>query len=279
MWNSRTKDIGQLEGKLLLFGGPYSNLHALQSLKQAADQAQIPAQNIICTGDIVGYCAYPSESLDFIRDWGIHAIYGNVEYNLIHDIDDCGCNFTEGGRCDLFSRQWYPYAKSRINEANQAYLNTLPEFITFGRQGKRYHVLHGGLEDTSAFIFASTEDQIKTTITEKTGADVIIGGHCGLPFIQQLSNGSWWLNAGVIGMPANDGKQTTWYAIADNNHISFHTLDYDHTAAANAMRQNGLPGSYANTLETGIWDNCEILPETEAKQQGRDIEIDNATLI
>ncbi|MGY6559146.1 MAG: hypothetical protein ACXIT9_07660 [Nitritalea sp.] len=28
------------------------------------------------------------------------------------------------------------------------------------------------------------------------------------------------------------------------------------------------PEAYALTLSTGIWDNCDILPEAEARQQG-----------
>ena len=37
------------------------------------------------------------------------------------------------------------------------------------------------------------------------------------------------------------------------------------------MQANGLPDSYAHTLLTGIWDNCEILPAAEKALQGRAI--------
>ena len=48
-----------------------------------------------------------------------------------------------------------------------------------------------------------------------------------------------------------------------------HPLSYENKIAAAAMLENGLPQSYAQTLETGIWDNCEILPEEETAQQGK----------
>ena len=35
------------------------------------------------------------------------------------------------------------------------------------------------------------------------------------------------------------------------------------------MLQNKLPVSYANTLETGLWDNMEILPDHERSFKGR----------
>jgi hypothetical protein len=37
------------------------------------------------------------------------------------------------------------------------------------------------------------------------------------------------------------------------------------------MLEKGLPASYAKTLLTGIWDNCEILPEKETRNQGKPI--------
>jgi hypothetical protein len=34
------------------------------------------------------------------------------------------------------------------------------------------------------------------------------------------------------------------------------------------MAQNGLPKAYSGTLLSGIWDNCDILPEEETAMQG-----------
>jgi hypothetical protein len=35
------------------------------------------------------------------------------------------------------------------------------------------------------------------------------------------------------------------------------------------MKKHGLPQEYAKTLETGIWDNMEILPEEEKLLKGK----------
>jgi hypothetical protein len=35
------------------------------------------------------------------------------------------------------------------------------------------------------------------------------------------------------------------------------------------MVENNLPRQYAKTLLSGLWDNCEILPETETLAQGK----------
>jgi hypothetical protein len=57
-----------LEPPVLVFGGPYSNLRALQALRQRADELGIPASHAICTSDVVAYCAEPEETVQVIRD-------------------------------------------------------------------------------------------------------------------------------------------------------------------------------------------------------------------
>ncbi|MEH6406960.1 MAG: metallophosphoesterase, partial [Leeuwenhoekiella sp.] len=57
--DKKIENIGQLSGKVLLFGGVYSNLQALEKLKNIAENLGILPENCLSTGDIVGYCAQP----------------------------------------------------------------------------------------------------------------------------------------------------------------------------------------------------------------------------
>lgn len=41
------------------------------------------------------------------------------------------------------------------------------------------------------------------------------------------------------------------------------------------MQKNRLPAEYAVTLQTGIWDNMEILPDVEKELQGSEIILEN----
>ena len=53
MTDVRIRDLGELTGPLLAFGGVYSNWQALVALRQRAREAGwVPAQ-IICPGDTV----------------------------------------------------------------------------------------------------------------------------------------------------------------------------------------------------------------------------------
>ena len=270
-----TKDIGTLSGKLLVFGGSYGNFQSLEALKEIADSQNIQPSNIICTGDIMGYCAQPNECIELIREWGIHNIAGNVELQVRNDEEDCGCNFEDGSRCDVFARSWYPYIQNNIKPENKDWLHSLPEFIKFEYAGKKGQVIHGGVEDTSQFIFESTDWKVKDQIFTQTESELLLTGHCGLPFHSE-KDGRSWLNPGVIGMPANDGTVRVWYMTLDDSegklsfeHLSF---EYDNEKAANLIKENKLPFSYAHTLNNGLWDNNDILPEYETSYQG--VEID-----
>lgn len=266
-----TRSLGTLSGKLLIFGGPYSNLQALTELQSIAKQRGIPPQNIICTGDVVGYCAQPEESMQLVKDWGIHCISGNVEQNIVSGQDDCGCNYTEGGRCDLFSRTWFPYAVRSLSADSVRWMADLPPHLHFHYAGKSVAVVHGSPVEVSEFVFASTPWATKENHFQTTATDIILAGHAGLPF-GDVQNNQYWLNAGVIGMPANEGTPRVWYLLLDDTDgefsYSFESFTYDHVLANQLMQENELPDAYAKTLLTGIWDNCEILPEAEKALQG-----------
>ena len=269
--DSKTEFIGNLTGKLLLFGGVYSNLQALEALSYVAKKENILPENCISTGDIVGYCAQPEETVQFFKNWKARSIAGNVEIQLSENSEDCGCDFTKGSRCDDFSQLWYPYSKSKLSNDSYQYIKKLPEFIQFNYAGKVCTVVHGSYFYTSEFIFKSTSIDKKLKNFEATKSDIIIAGHSGLPFSDSFHD-KLWINPGVIGMPANDGATSVWYMIFEekNGELVYEhkKLSYNFEIANQLMIKNNLPKEYADTLLTGIWDNTEILPQLETNLQG-----------
>lgn len=258
-------------GPLLVFGGPYSNLLALRALQQVARDLGIPPDQIICTGDLVAYCAEPEETARAVRDWGCHVVAGNCEEQLAAGAMDCGCGFEEGTACDLLSKGWYPFALARTSAASAEWMGSLPSAITFALAGRRFRVVHGGVADVSRFLFASQTHALDAEIAA-SGADVVMAGHCGIPFIHRAPGDAVWFNPGVIGMPANDGTGDGWYGLvrAKGDALSFETcrLRYEATAAAAAMRRFGHANGYARTLVTGLWPSLDVLPPQERALTG-----------
>lgn len=264
------KQLGTLKAPLLIFGGPYSNLHATKALLAEAKQRGIPKDNIICTGDITAYCGNPNETSELIKNAGIHSIQGNCEESLAADTENCGCGYDGETACALLSKTWYEFSKTHTPSSLKQWMGSLPFRLELTLGGKRVHVLHGSADSINTFIYPSTSRSLKEDEIRKTGADIIIAGHSGIPFTE-LINGKIWHNAGVIGLPANDGTPRTWYSIIQEKeghlHFEHHALTYDHPAAAKSMRQHGLD-EYATTLGTGIYPTFDSLADIEKDQTG-----------
>lgn len=270
-----TQDLGTIDGPLLLFGGPYSNLEATQAVLAAAADHDIPTDRVICTGDVVAYCGDPEATTTLVREAGIHVVMGNCEESFASDADDCGCGFAEDSACDVLSRQWYAYALSQLTPGSCRWMGTLPGQIRFRLAGRQFAVIHGGARLINRFLFASHGDDVLCDECDAIDAEAVIAGHCGLPFTRQVGD-RLWHNPGVVGMPANDGTPRAWYSIlrpmAEGVHLEHHALDYDHAIAAAKMRARGLPEGYAQALETGLWPNTDILPEAETAATGQAIQ-------
>jgi predicted phosphodiesterase len=261
------------DGPLLVFGGPYSNLQATQAILAEAARRGIPSQRVICTGDVVAYGADAAACCDLIMASGIWVIAGNCEENLAAGALDCGCGFEEGTACDLLSRAWYAHANREVTAAHRAWMAGLPYRLMIRLpDGRRLAVLHGGARDISRFIFASAEHKDLADEIAATGCDGVIAGHCGIPFVRQVGQGVW-INAGAVGMPADDGTPRIWFAVLTPGEaglgVEILPLQYDHAAAAAAMRAVGLPEGYAAALGSGLWPSCDVLPPAERARRGQ----------
>ena len=270
-------DLGDLDGPVLVFGGPYSNLEAAQAIRAEAFRLGIPPARTICTGDIVAYCADPGATVALIRDWGIPVVLGNVEESLGAGAGDCACGFTPGSACATLSDQWYAHAERQVTEDDRRWMAGLPRLVRFTLAGRRLAAIHGGASRINRWVFASTPAAEKLGEIALTGAEGVVAGHCGLPFLD-FPGGRLWCNAGTVGMPANDGTPRVWYALLTPERtgaitIDLRPLDYDHVRAAQKMRQVGLAQAYARTLENGLWPPVDILPPPEQAVAGRPLAV------
>ncbi len=302
-------DLGVVDGPVLLFGGPYSNLQATEAMLETAADLGFAAERVVCTGDVVAYGGDPAATTEAVMRSGIHVVMGNCEESIGAEAGDCGCGFEEGSACDQLSVAWYAHAAAALDETQRAWMRALPRRIDLTLGGVRLSVVHGAVTDISRFVFASTpaadkhrEFEALASDSREAPAEVIVGGHCGLPFTDDLGfadgpaglgfadgpaglgfadgpvggNARLWHNPGVIGLPANDGTPRGWYSVlaADDGGLAIEhrALAFDHDEAAVRIDRAGLPGAYAETLLSGLWPNMDVLPETERLGRGRPIQ-------
>ena len=255
----KISDLGRLEGPIVLFGGPYSNRHALSALLALGQ-----GRSLLCTGDICAYGADARACVDLIRACRMPVVAGNVEHQLATRAQDCGCGFEEGTACDLASRGWFAHADAQMTDDTRAWMDGLPDIAVFTHSGRRYAVIHGGVSANNLFLWATTPEDVLRHELDQLRAHVgpvdgVICGHSGIAFQRRL-DGVDWINAGVIGMPPNDGDPRTEYAVLSDGQVSFHRLAYDHHGAARAMQQVGLVQGYEQALLSGHWPSQDILP-------------------
>lgn len=260
------QDLGELVGPVIVFGGPYSNLHALDALLDVAERMGVAPASLISTGDLVAYCADGEACVQRIRDLGIAVVAGNCERQLAQAADDCGCGFEEGSTCDALSAGWYAHARATISEASRDWMGQLPDAIRFHHSGQRFGVLHGGLSDISRFLWSVSPEvdftQEITAFERLAGpVDHIFAGHSGIAF-ERMVNRHRWVNAGTIGMPQNDGQTSTYFAVLDDTGVRFEPLNYDFEGAAEAMEAAGLVQGYHLGLRQGFWPSEDVLPAT-----------------
>ena len=250
-------------------------------MRAQADGYGIPPQRVFCSGDLVAYCAEPEQTVAEIRDWGIGVVMGNCEESLAAQAPDCGCGFESGSACALLSDHWYAFASERVSNDTRRWMQQLPRAIRLRVDGRRVLLTHGTPSTINRFVFASSAAAEKAAELEASGVDIVIGGHSGIPFGERVGKG-YWLNTGVIGMPANDGSRDGWYLLltAEGSTLraTWKRLVYDWRQSRQAMLEAGLDNGYAQALQTGRWPSMDVLPAAERSRQGKRLLVDDLLL-
>lgn len=259
-----TVDLGNLAEPVLLFGGPYSNLRAMQALMAVAERRGIPPERMICTGDVCAYAAEAERTAQTVRALGCAVVAGNCEDSLGFNALDCGCGYEEGATCNRLSAEWFAHASKQVSDDTRLWMRNLPGRAVFTQAGKRYAVIHGGAEQVNAFIWPTDPPERKRAEIALLEKDIglldgVICGHSGVPFIERV-DACDWINAGAIGLPGHDGDVRTSYAVLEGGEARLERLTYDHDGAALGMEQAGLTAGYHNTMRTGWWPSEDTFP-------------------
>ncbi len=261
----RVQDFGPLGGPVILFGGPYSNLAALESLA-----VRIGERAAICTGDVVAYAAEPVETVNLMRAMAVQCIAGNCERQVAEGGLDCGCGFEAGSTCDRLSQGWYNYLSAACDPDTITWLADQPELGVFTQGNRRYAVIHGGATAINRFIWPDSPDAVfLEEITALEGhlgrIDGVVAGHSGIAFHRQIERYQW-INAGVIGLPPHDGRPETRYAVLRDGDVLIERLRYDHEATRRKMEAAGLTQGYHAAMTTGLWPSEDVLPASLRRQ-------------
>lgn len=260
----KVHNLGEFDTPVLVFGGPYSNLHATRALRAEADTLGIAPNACICTGYVVAYFGDAAAIVAEIRDRGCPVAVGNWEQQQGAFAEDCGCGFEEGSVCDNLSAVWFAFGSRTIGPKALAWMRDCPDLVTFVQVGKRFAVIYGGVRDISLFLWQASPKadftQELEAITRAIGpVDAVISGHCDISF-QRFIGDVAWFNPGVIGMPPHYGAPETRFCVLEHGAMTVHRLRYDAGAAQAAMIKTGLVQGYHTALMSGYWPSEDVPP-------------------
>ncbi|HVF65691.1 MAG TPA: metallophosphoesterase [Casimicrobiaceae bacterium] len=251
---------------IALCGGAYSNFASVEAF--LATTAGLPR---FCLGDLGGAGPHPDRTIARLRESYVVCLQGNYDYAVGYGERDCGCGYVDP-RDREYAQISYDYTAANTSEANKAWLRSLPSQIIIEWRGRRLLLVHGSPESVNTFVWESaTDDATIDRWLATARVDAICATHSGVPWVRRTARGTW-CNVGVLGRPAHDGTPRVGYALVHfaSDRISLVVtlvpLVYDVAPVAAAIRAEGLPNAFAETLECGIWMTCaNVLPDAERR--------------
>ena len=251
---------------IAICGGPYSNFAAVDAFLAAT--ADTPYR--FCLGDLGGFGPHPNRTLEQLRAAGVICLRGNYDHAVGHGLRDCGCGYSDP-HDQKFAQISYDYTFAHTSWTHRQWLQQLPELILLEWRNRRILLCHGSPDVVNEFVWETEtkNTQIQDFLT-RYQVDGICATHTGLPWMRTVNHDGFWFNVGVLGRPAHEGQPHVYYGCLHFSNTDtvpipkLVPLTYDVGAVTTAMRSEGLPQEFIDSLEQGIWTTCaEILPAAE----------------
>jgi putative phosphoesterase len=225
----------------------HGNLPALEAALARIDELGI--ETVYCGGDLVGYGPWPNEVCGLIQERGIPTIYGNYDYAIGRDEEDCMCAYPNQHDRDLgqLSVHW---TLENTSQASKDFMRELPFDLRFELGGKRILLVHGSPRKVNEYLFEDKPARTFERIAAGADCDVMVFGHTHKPWIHTYGD-TLFVNCGSVGKP-KDGDPRGGFAVldADGGAVSarIERFAYDAEYAASQVAEAGLPGEYAEKL-------------------------------
>jgi diadenosine tetraphosphatase ApaH/serine/threonine PP2A family protein phosphatase len=250
--------------RLALISDIHANRQALQACLAHARQQGV--QQFAFLGDLVGYGGEPAAVLDTVMDLaaqGAWVLQGNHDAMALNPPDAQGSGATQGGQ----GAQW---THAQLGASHRAFLQSLPMTV----QHEALLMVHASADKPEAWRYVDSERAASHCLdaAQALGAAHVLVGHVHHQALYYQGAGRllmkfepkpgqsvplsphrpWVACVGSCGQP-RDGDPRAMYTVYDlpARKITFHRVPYNHTEAAMAIRQAGMPESFAQRLEKG----------------------------
>jgi putative phosphoesterase len=226
----------------------HGNLPALEASLEAIDGIGVDA--LYCGGDLVGYGPHPNEVCRVVQERGFPTIYGNYDYAIGRDLDDCGCAYVTPHDRNL-GQQSVTWTLAHTDQRAKDFMRGLPFDLRFELGVQRVRLVHGSPRKVNEYLFEDKPARTFERIAAGADCDVLVFGHTHQPWIHEYG-GVLFVNCGSVGKP-KDGDPRCAFAVlelddAGDVRASIERVAYDAESVAREVAAAGLPGEYAEKL-------------------------------
>jgi putative phosphoesterase len=225
----------------------HGNLPALQAALARIDELDIT--RIYCGGDLVGYGPHPNGVCALIAERAIPTIYGNYDFAIARDLEDCGCAYVNHHDREIgqLSVDW---TLAHTNQRSKDFMRELPFDVRFDLESKRVRLVHGSPRKVNEYLFEDKPARTFERIAAGADCDVLVFGHTHQPWIHEYG-GVLFVNSGSVGKP-KDGDPRGGFAVleAAGGEIAARVerFEYDAAYVAREVAASGLPSEYGEKL-------------------------------
>ncbi len=225
----------------------HGNLPALQAALGRIEELGV--ERVYCGGDLVGYGPSPNEVCALIEERGIPTIYGNYDYAIARDLEDCGCAYIDQHDREL-GQQSVDWTLAHTDQASKDFMRELPFDLRFDVGGVPVHLVHGSPRKVNEYLFEDKPASLYERLAAAEEARVLVFGHTHKPWVNDFG-GVRFVNCGSVGKP-KDGDPRGAFAVlrpaGQDVEVTIERVGYDAEAVADEVRRAGLPGEFADKL-------------------------------
>jgi putative phosphoesterase len=225
----------------------HANLPALQAALARIDELGI--STIFCGGDLVGYGPHPNEVCALIEEREIPTIYGNYDYAIARDLDDCGCAYITAEDRALGQRS-VAWTLEHTDQRSKDFMRELPFDLHFPVGLTDVHLVHGSPRKVNEYLFEDKPARLYERLAAAEEERALVFGHTHKPWVHEYG-GVLFINCGSVGKP-KDGDPRGAFAVLTPSgaavEVRIERVAYEAAAVAREVRRSGLPTEFADKL-------------------------------
>ena len=145
------------------------------------------------------------------RSGAIPTTYGNYDYAIARDLDDCGC-FYPTPRDREIGQGSVAWTLIHTDERSKRFMRDLPFDLRFELAGKRVRLVHGSPRKVNEYLLEDRAARSFERIAQLADCDVLLFGHTHKPWVREYG-GVLFVNCGSVGKP-KDGDPRASFAVS-----------------------------------------------------------------